>query len=62
MYFEIYQENSNVQGKAPEWRWRLKGGNHEIIASGESYFAKQQCINAINLVKSTHKDTPVLER
>ena len=47
MYFEIYKDSSNL------WRWRLKAANHEIIAQGESYYNKTDCLNAISLVKST---------
>jgi uncharacterized protein len=52
MYFEKYQLSS-------QWRWRLKAANHEIIASGESYWNETDCDNAINLVKSTTGSTPV---
>ena len=52
MYFEIYQSGD-------EWRWRLKGGNHEIVASGEAYTTKQACEHGVDLVKSTNADTPV---
>lgn len=52
MYFEKYQSGG-------QWRWRLKGGNHEIIASGESYFTEANCDHAIALVKSTNSTTPV---
>lgn len=55
MYFEIYP--SGIQ-----WRWRLKGGNHEIIAIGESYTTKQSCLHAIELIKATTAVTPVYER
>lgn len=68
MYFEIYKEtgaragllniNSTTTG---QWRWRLKSRNHEPITSGESYHNKQDCIHAINLVKSTNQDTSVNE-
>jgi hypothetical protein len=39
---EIYQENpewvrSHVDEDPPGWRWRLKAGNGEIVATGESY-------------------------
>lgn len=54
MYFEIYQDENG------EWRWRLKSGNHEIIASGESYKNKQDCLDCIKLVQSSG-DAPVKE-
>lgn len=52
MYFEKYLQ-------AGQWRWRLKAANHEIIASGESYWNETDCDNAINLVKGTTSATPV---
>lgn len=53
MYFEIYKD------AAGQWRWRLKAANHETIAQGESYTSKQNCLHAVNLVKSTDSATPV---
>lgn len=47
MYFEIYASGT-------QFRWRLKSANHEIIASGEAYTSKQNCVNAINLVASSN--------
>jgi uncharacterized protein len=42
-----------------QWRWHLKAGNNKIIAtSGESYYNEKDCLDAINLVKSS-KDAPV---
>lgn len=36
------------------WRWRLVAANNRIIAnSGESYHNKQDCLNAIALVKNS---------
>ena len=47
MVFNCYKD---VRG---EWRWRLKADNGEIIASGESYKNKQDCLHVIELVKSS---------
>ncbi len=55
MYFEIYQS-------AFQWRWRLKAANHEIIASGESYTTRENCLHAIRLVMQTTTATPIYER
>ena len=47
---------------ADEWRWRLKSGNHELIADGgEGYRSKYSCEHGIDLVRSTDHDTPVKE-
>ena len=53
MKFQTYQD------KQDEWRWRLRAANNEIIAHGESYKNKADCLHAIDLVKSTDADTPV---
>jgi uncharacterized protein len=36
-----------------EYRWRLKGANNEIVASGESYKTKRACLAAVALVQSS---------
>lgn len=53
MKFELYQSDS-------QWRWRLKANNGEIIAQGESYVNRSDCIAAINLVKSTNATTQTI--
>lgn len=47
MYFEIYKDTVG------QYRWRLKGGNNEIIAHGESYSGKTDVERAIGLVKGS---------
>ena len=54
MYFEIYTSGT-------QYRWRLKAANHEIIANGEAYTNKQNCVNAINLVASSN-GAPIHDR
>ncbi len=46
MHFEIYLSGGY-------YRWRLKANNNEIIAQGEAYTTKQNCLKAINLVASS---------
>ncbi len=56
MYFEVYKD---VRG---EWRWTLKAGNHETIAtSGEGYINRADCLHGIELVKQS-ATAPVRER
>ena len=50
--FQVYKD------AAGEWRWRLVAGNKEIIASGEGYQKKHDCLHAIELVKDS-KDARV---
>ena len=39
--FEVYQD------KAGQYRFRLKAGNGQTIASGEGYTTKKACLNGI---------------
>lgn len=52
MYFEIYRQSKGTPstGKG-QWRWRLRAGNHETVASGESYVNKADCLHVIELIK-----------
>jgi uncharacterized protein YegP (UPF0339 family) len=54
MRFELYHSQTG-------WRWRLKGGNGEIIASGEGYHNRADAVNAVNLVMDTNRQTPFVE-
>lgn len=48
MYFEYWQSRSNYN-----WYWHLKSSsNGQVIAQGEGYVNKSDCLHAINLVKS----------
>lgn len=60
MYFEIYRQVLGNRGKG-QWRWRLKAGNHEIVASGEAYVNKADCLHAIDLMRSLTDETRVKE-
>jgi hypothetical protein len=45
-----------------EFRWRLRAGNNEIIAtSGEGYKAKADCEHGVELVKRDAPAAPVDE-
>ena len=49
--FEIYKD------KAGEFRFRLKAGNGEVIATGESYKAKAGCKNGIeSIIKNSQEE------
>jgi uncharacterized protein YegP (UPF0339 family) len=48
MYYEIYKDATS------QWRWRLYAANYKIIAnSAEGYYNRQDCLNAIQLVKNS---------
>jgi uncharacterized protein YegP (UPF0339 family) len=52
----VYQDASG------EWRWQLRAANQRVIAdSGEGYHNRQDCLDAITLVKDS-KGAPVKER
>lgn len=46
-YYTVYKD---AQGY---WRWNLKAANHEIVASGEGYYNKEDCYRAIAIVKAS---------
>ena len=43
--FEIYKDRKG------EFRWRLRAGNNQVIATGEGYTTKAACKNGIASVK-----------
>ncbi|WGE51521.1 DUF1508 domain-containing protein [Actinobacillus equuli subsp. haemolyticus] len=54
MYFEIYKDAKG------EFRWRLKSGNHQTVATGgEGYATKQSCQKGIEAVKKITAETAV---
>jgi uncharacterized protein YegP (UPF0339 family) len=55
MEYHYYKDNVN------QWRWRLRAANNKNIAvSGEGYNNKQDCLDAIALVKQS-SSAPVKE-
>jgi len=62
MYFEIYRQTRGTPSTGRgQWRWRLRAGNNETIASGESYVNKADCLHVIGLIKNARCETPVKE-
>lgn len=55
MKFEMYRDPNG------QYRWRLKAANGEIIAQGESYINRQDCIDAVRLVMDTDRATNFVE-
>jgi uncharacterized protein YegP (UPF0339 family) len=53
--FEVYKD------KKGEYRFRLKAGNGEVIAVGESYPQKAACLKCIESIKKNAPDAPVVE-
>jgi uncharacterized protein YegP (UPF0339 family) len=53
--FEVYQDKSG------KYRFRLKAGNGEVIATGEAYESKTGCMKGIESVKKNAADAEVKE-
>jgi uncharacterized protein YegP (UPF0339 family) len=53
--FEVYQD------KAEQFRFRLKAGNGQVIATGEGYTSKAACLNGIESIKKNAADAKVVE-
>ena len=47
MYYQKWKDGTG------QWRWHLRGGNHEIISHGESYVSENGCDHAITLNKGS---------
>ena len=48
--FELYQD------KRGQYRFRLKAGNGQIIATGEGYKTKTACLNGIDSIRKNAPD------
>ncbi|MFW2332453.1 YegP family protein [Ilumatobacter sp.] len=48
--FEVYQD------KRGEYRFRLKAGNGQVIATGEGYTTKKACMNGIASIRKNAAD------
>ncbi|MCX2934650.1 YegP family protein [Mycobacterium sp. CVI_P3] len=53
--FELYKDSRG------EFRFRLKAGNGEIIATGESYKTETGARNGIDSVKNNAPDAPIID-
>lgn len=51
--FEIYKDN------AGEYRFRLLASNGQVIAQGEGYSTKANCINGIESIKKNASDADI---
>ena len=59
MYFEIYQVDTGLL--TGQWRWRLKGANHKVIAHGESYVNKLDCLQTMKSLLNLTPQTDIRE-
>ncbi|UNK70230.1 YegP family protein [Microbacterium sp. H1-D42] len=53
--FELYTD------KDGDWRFRLKAGNGEVIATGQGYASKSSALNGIDSVRRNAADAEVVE-
>ncbi|WP_460797008.1 YegP family protein [Microbacterium sp. GXF0217] len=53
--FELYQD------KGGDYRFRLKSGNGEVIATGQGYSSKSGALNGIDSVRRNAADAEVVE-
>ena len=53
--FELYTDKSG------DWRFRLKAGNGEVIATGQGYASKAGALNGIDSVRRNAADAEVVE-
>ena len=54
MYFQIYKSGD-------QWRWRAKADNHEIIAQGEGYVNKADCLHVIGPIQREAETAKVFD-
>lgn len=59
MHFEIYR-----QGRADmwEWCWRLRAADEGIVAFGEGYESRSDCLHAVDIVRGTDSLTPIVDK
>lgn len=53
--FEVYQD------KKGEFRFRLRAGNGQVIATGQGYKAKKSCMNGIDSIKKNAATATIVE-
>lgn len=53
--FEVYKDASG------NFRFRLKAGNGEVIATGEAYTSKAGCMNGVESVKRNAATAEIVE-
>ncbi|HEY5779860.1 MAG TPA: YegP family protein [Terrimicrobiaceae bacterium] len=49
--YQIWKSNRDG-----EWYWHFKAKNGELVASGEGYKNKSDCLHAIDLLRASAKD------
>jgi uncharacterized protein YegP (UPF0339 family) len=57
--FEIYCQPEKPVKKI--WGWRLRGTKEGVIALGEGYRTRAECLRAVELLRGTTSLTPIVE-
>lgn len=52
MQFELHQARSGQQ----KWYWLIRAANSQVLATSETYWNRQDAINAVNSVKRNAAD------
>jgi len=53
MKYRIYRTKAKV------WRWRLRGENNEILASGQGFTRRIDCLKSVELVRGLNTQMPI---
>jgi uncharacterized protein YegP (UPF0339 family) len=60
MRFEVYRTCRGGVLLRKQWRWRLKAGNGEIIAtSGEGYNNRRDCLTTVQRIRDQVAGAPI---
>lgn len=54
MQFELHQARSGQQ----PWYWLIRASNGKVLATSETYWNRQDAINAVDIVKRGAADGP----
>lgn len=60
MFYKIVNSGS-PNNSAKSWSWILMSKDFGVIARGENYFNKMECVLAISLSRGTSISTPILD-
>ncbi len=53
--FEVYED------KGGKFRFRLKAGNGQVIATGQGYASKKSCLDGIDSIRKNAPEAPVVD-
>lgn len=56
--FEIYRREGDP---AKIWCWRLCRGQEGVVAFGEGYASRSDCLSAVEMLQGTSSLTPIIE-